>query len=382
MLKLRNLCLFLLAVTIAASGLSCRGIPNQSKINKALERIDAALPTMAEQPWEILLDIHGGGLFAKVRDISSDNQIDAVAYLTAQAGAQGWSVMRDDMFLPRILSQARGITVEQHPNMFLGIMLHAGADPIQQYITTATGESPELRSFVSSMLVDLDPRDLSGSQYVPGPDGNAMGWTLLALADAGLTEANWEMGPAGRLNISNILPLVLDRPLNWGPTAGLDEHFGLARCVYVHRTAQAKDGKNPFDAKLTGIWTNAAARLDTVAAAIKKNRRKDNTLDASWSGAGPRSDAPAVRARHTARALAILCMTLPDKQLRESWISDTVSALTDLVTKDFDSVSKDPYAMAYSAHALRLYRDRLENKKPRMPKICGPEDCPYSRMRP
>lgn len=382
MLKPRNLSLFLLAITIAAAGLSCRGIPNKSKINKALERMDAAQPTMAEQPWKILLHIHGGGMFARVRDAGSDNQLDAVAYLTAQSGAQGWSVMRDDMVLPRILPQARGVTVEQHPNMFLGIMLHAGVDPIHQYITTTTGESPELRSFVSSMLVDLDPRDLGGEQYIPGPGGNAMGWTLLALADAGLTEANWDMGPAGALNITNILPLVLDRPLDWGPTAGLDEHFGLARCVYVHRTAQAKDGKNPFDAKLSGIWIKAAARLETVAAAIKKNRRKDNTLDASWSGAGPGSDNPAVRARHTARAIAILSMTLPDKQLRESWIADSVAALTDLVTKHFSAVSKDPYALAYSAHALRLYRDRLENKKPRMPKICGPDDCPYSRMRP
>lgn len=383
MTKPRNLILWLVIMALAAAGASCRRVPNQKKIDKTLARLDAAQPSVDEQPWRILLHIHGGGLFARLDNPATGSPMDAVAFLAGQAGAQGWSVNRPDKALPMIMSKANGLTVEQHPNMFTGTLLHAGADPVKMYITTATGESPELREFVSSMLVDLDPDTLAAdAEYIPGPQGNALGWTLLALADAGLTEASWDMGAAGRMNISRVLPAVLDRPLDWGPTAGLDEHFGLARCVFVHRRAQAKEGADPFGAALAGVWGQAARRLDSVVAAIKKSAEKDGLLDAGWSGAGRGGGAPAERVRHTARALAVLSMAMPEKQLREKWVANMAAALCDLVNKEFDAVSKDPYALAYSAHALRMYRGRLSGEAPRQPKICGMDDCPYANLRP
>ena len=382
MIKSRSYLVCLLIVVLAAALPSCRKYPNAKNVDNALEQLEAAAPSMNDDPLKILLHIHGHGRFAKVVNPMSGESTGAAAFLGSGAGARGWAVMRDDITLPEIVPIVQGATVDPYPDMFLAILVHAGVDPAQFTLTTTTGEAPSLRDYISSSLRDMDPLDLNDAEYQPGPGGNALGWTLLMLADLGATEAYWDMGPAGRLSFQDLLPLAMERPLDWGACTGLDEHFGLARAVYVHRAAIKKDKQTEFDAPLTGEWGRAGARLDAVVATARKNQRKDGSFDAGWSGNAAGAANVADRARHTARMIAILCMTQPAKALSEPWVTEAVRALTGMVLTNIDLLKKEPYALNYSAHALRLYKGRMTGKMGDAPAPCQGAACSYMWTKP
>lgn len=365
---------------------SCKRYPNKGRVKDTLHRLESLQPTPRSSAPELLMYVYGHGKFADMSPRKQSSEpLDALAFFTASTGFRGWVVMDTAPIVPRFVPRVDGRVIEHEPFFILGVLASIDAG-LGYSITTATGEAPSVGSFFRAGIVEMSPEHFSASnEYQPGQNGNALGWFLVMLAEFGITQVNWENNQGQQLNIAPFLAIALSRPLDWGSTTGLDEHFGVADALYVHRVTVAdanilkkgasKQERDPYAITLDGAWAGAQKRIDEVLDAAKKNQAKDGTFGPEWANGGAPKGNAAARARHTARVIAIASVALDDKQLREKWIAGAVRGLCELINDNFEAVSKDPYASGYAAHALRLYRARMPGGTPRKAKICKGREC-------
>lgn len=409
-----------LALSTACVTSSCRSYPNKSRVRKVLERYYQFKPNTQSTARDIMLDIFANGRYAQIINSGPKDMFPAMSYVTGRAGMRGWAVMRTDVpAYPRFVEYAGKEPVETSPDMFIGILASAGLDTDYMIITT-TGQSPTFRDYMDSSLVFKDPDAVrSHPEYVPGQNGNELGWTLVAIADFGSTELKWPYKDIKYLNVTNdqgihtrllsiadFLDVALSRPNGWGPSAGLDELYGIAEALHMHRFTIAKQkltddilAKKPnatYDekdlllkekltpitvsaldlstVKLDGTWIAAQKRIDQVISLARKNQMNDGTFSSTWFANQAPEQNPVLRTRYTARMLDVLITSLPPKELSSQWMANAVKALCILMDGNKDDIRKDTLTMAYAVHALRLYDLRTPGGTP-PENICDGKVC-------
>ena len=376
-------------LAIAALAVSaCNRTPYGGRIREAVDTLAKSPPQTDAPPWRIVLHIFGQGKYAQLKQKGTTKNFDALAFFSANAGPSGWVVLRDDIALPMFVNEIDGKPVEPQKHMFLGMLSDSGVN-IGYDIGTATGEMRSLRSFLNSAMHDMDPSAMrAATEYKPREDNNALGWIMTTIANFGITEALWYIGTGDTTSMQELVSIAVQRPMTWGGSNGLDEHYGLARALYLHRKHVASENKKknkknkgskletePFDVKLTGSWTEAAARLEKVVSAGQKNQRKDGTVTDQWSHSDKGKTDPANLALYTARWLDVVTLSLSKKQLKQKWVRNAVKALCRLAEENTAELEKNPYAAEYTAHALNLYFERMSRDNERIVRICKDAAC-------
>jgi len=288
-----------------------------------------------------------------------------------------------------------------HRNQFIADVISARADPDSIFVTDA-GNSVLISDFVARAMRKIDPGELTATDRLrTGPDGNELGWTLIAFSRAKLELADWVNEKRERIYFTDLLRIALDRPVNWGSYEGLIEQLGIAVSLHEYKKDRLADAlaehdallkKNPKTAgprptidtvELHGIWSEAQSHVDDVVALLKKNQNPDGSFSRSWHRGRKKPADFEEMLLYTGHALDFLAVALKDDQLAAPWVTKTLSALSKSISRNRYQLRDKIWAAAHAAHALMEYRNRLlaAGKPPeavwaRDPnsKCCGPRE--------
>jgi len=197
--------------------------------------------------------------------------------------------------------------------------------------------------------------DLVEAEKLACRSGGDLSLALIGLAYY-VEEPEWKNDLGGQWSIERIIEEEIDRPMPTAPEGGLNRLMGLSYAVARReKKEQPVEGQFERARKFIGEYRDYALRLQNS--------------DGSW---GPRFLAaksaagdPASQLRSTGRVLEWLAFSLPDEQLQDPQVVNSVNYLTRLLESrryrwNAPSLStREIGSLCHALHALAIYNRRV-----------------------
>jgi hypothetical protein len=346
------------------------------KIKYACSVVSRFSVTTDNHPWKIVESVYGLGDSYLIVDEVTQKRRQAVAYIASGAVS---GLVKKDKYGAYFAAKAGGKEGEFHRNEFLADFLAAGTDVLTSFVTES-GDTPNLNDFTRRAMITTEPSAFSPNDaLITGPDGNELGWTLMAFSKANQLTSAWVNINGNNVTIEDLLRVSLSRPVNWGSYSGLIEQLGIAAALREYKIYKLNEEITSYDAEkkkgkrdlgpspaldsvvVSGIWHHARKHVDAVAKILKKNQNSDGSFSKRWFEKKEKVVKEEERILYTGHALDFLAVALDDKQIREDWVRRAANAAADAIIYNRYDLDGKNWAVAHAVHALRTYSDRLGN---------------------
>lgn len=382
MKKLRHPIIFLLIICFAVFTTSCSD-RLAKKAAKGWMAAQRPFVTTDDESWKMFEGIYAFGANFLLVDSVTQERTQALSYIAA-GSIRG--LIKKDAVGPYFAGRVGESPGEPHRNQFLADLISARVDSNTDFVAD-TGDTAQILEFTNRAMQKVDPDTLAASNtLITGPDGNELGWTLIAFSRAQLVLSSWTNEKGRQVYFTDLLQVALDRPIEWGSDEGLNEQIGIAVALYEYKKNRLSEALAAYDAfkkknvgaagekptidtiELRGIWKEAQDHVDKVTAILKKNQNFDGTFSKSWHTARKPSGDLGELLLFTGQALDFLAVALNDNQLKEDWMRKTVTGLSDSILRNKYRLQNKNWALTRAAHALMCYRFRIMNTGNPFPK--------------
>jgi hypothetical protein len=372
---LRRIGVFIMALLCAALATSCGNRLAKRAAEAWMTTYRISLTT-DDEPWKMFEGIYAFGSNYIIADSITQKRTQVVSYIGS--GAIEW-LIKEDADGPYFAAGKGDVPGELHRNQFLADLISAKVDPLAAF-ATESGETDQISDFTFRAMRRIDPDELTASNDLKtGPDGNELGWTLIAFSQAKLSLSSWKNQNGKQVGFTDLLEIALNRPVNWGSYEGTIEQLGIAVALNEYKKDRLAEAfyeydvavkKNPKTAglpptmdsiALTGIWAKAQKHVDGVVAILKKNQNPDGTFSRYWFEKKQKSADFEEVLLYTGQALDFLAVALNDNQLKDEWVVKIVNSLSRIIARNRYQLQDKIWASTHAGHALFHYRDRLLN---------------------
>ncbi|HOO57478.1 MAG TPA: hypothetical protein PLN69_11685 [bacterium] len=330
--------------------------------------------TTEDEPWKLMEAVYAFGPRTVAVDPITQKRTQAIAFL-ASGAIRG--MVKTDAYGAYFVDSVGDKKVELHRNNFLADMVSAGVDPAKAFVNDQKADS-QISEFFRRATVKLDTDMLAQDDLITGPEGNELGWTLIALAHADMLMMAWVNENGYEIAVEDLLYIALKRPVNWGSYEGLIEQLGIAVALREYRRDlliedmarfEAMKKKSPKIKKprpdlqgvdLKGMWVEVDTHVKNVIEILKKNQNEDGSFSASWYKSKEPPESAEELVTYTGHVLDFLDAALPDENLNDPWVKKTVAALSDTVMRNRYQLYDKTWELTHAAHALRNYGKRVE----------------------
>lgn len=177
-----------------------------------------------------------------------------------------------------------------------------------------------------------------------------LSWAIIIIGEFFGTNHKWTNNQGEILSFEDVLRYEVDQPIDTAACGGTHRLFGLT--WVLHRYKQ-KGGK------LTGVWKDAADRIEQYKQNAKKYQNKsDGSFSSSYvSKAGYAKDVQA-RIGSTGHVLEWLALALTDDEIRQPWVQDAANALCLTILQN-SAREIDGGSLYHATHGLHIYYERL-----------------------
>ncbi|OAI52457.1 hypothetical protein AYO47_06175 [Planctomyces sp. SCGC AG-212-M04] len=185
-------------------------------------------------------------------------------------------------------------------------------------------------------------------------------WTLWFLTHYLEPDAVWTNYNGERWGMEKLVAIQTGQKVETAPCGGSHGLFALA---YARNSYLQKFGK------LKGTWLEGDQKIQEHMAKAKAWQNRDGSFSAHYFREPGHTDDPTDRLKSSGHMLEWLMMAVPQQELKENWVRYGVYRVAaDLV--QFSNQEIDPGPLFHAAHAITLYRERVNPKQntPQNPK--------------
>lgn len=178
-----------------------------------------------------------------------------------------------------------------------------------------------------------------------------LSWAIIIIAQYYGTDHEWINASKEKLRFEDVVAYEVKQPINEAACGGTHRLFGLTWAYHLHM----QKGKK------TGVWQDVEACIAEHKQKARKLQNPDRTFSTDYfKGPGNANDVH-LRIGTTGHILEWLALAMTDKELREPWMQEAVSALSILIL-DNAKLKIDGGALYHATHGLQLYYDRVFSK--------------------
>jgi hypothetical protein len=204
-----------------------------------------------------------------------------------------------------------------------------------------------------------------------------LAWAIHVISEYDGTELTWTNQFGEKVTFADLMRYELDSPLDaeqclkrgLPPLAcgGTHRFFGLTWALHIHQQKQS--------GPLTGVWKDAADRIDALKKQAKSQQNPDGSFSTLWfMGRGDNPD-PSQRLNTSGHIFEWLALALSDEELREPWVQQAASYLSKLFL-ELRSEAVEGGSLYHAVHGLLIYYARVYGTEK-----LG-DNTPYLRMPP
>lgn len=290
------------------------------------------MDTKEQGAWQIL---HGVLAYGRALRIRHEGElVPAVDVISNGGMINGFLLRPGDHGLDSVV-QAGSTQGQGHDDQWLAELSQGGMDldyPIRWGEKTYT-----LRDMLTQSQWDVR-------------DGAEASWTLMGLVNFLPIDSEWEAGDGTKWNFPRLVEMEANFDVNESACGGTHRLVGLCLAVNAYLA------QNP-DAKLTGPWAKADAKVQQAIGLAKEYQQRDGAFSANYF-ARPAETADIVeRIGTTGHTLEFLCFAMTDSQLAEPWVANAANHLCQLL-EDTKDQPVECGALYHALHGLQLYRYR------------------------
>ncbi|MEM6980137.1 MAG: ADP-ribosylation factor-directed GTPase activating protein isoform b [Planctomycetota bacterium] len=321
-------------------------------INELKQRIDTVLDENLQQR-RLSVSIHGGwqilhGILAYGHDFNVEaggDSITAIDYLLAGAPIRGVTLQPGDMIDGR-----RGIRVplepatkmgQGHRDQWLAILAQTNL-----LITTELVLSDGSTGTIGDWLRQTE-------HDIPLNAEREFSWTLIGLLAYRPTDHRWTARDGLDYSIESLLKSELRADLSESVCGGTHRLNAISAAV----SQRQREGK-----PLTGVWSDAVAKLGTAASLARQNQNPDGSFSTNYfhrTGWARDLGEQLGTTGHVLEFLALKPPTQPDSQpYQQLWIRRCAERLCDLLIQCRE-IDLECGVLYHALHGLRQYRNRL-----------------------
>jgi hypothetical protein len=339
-------------------------------IDKAIDLVKELELTTSHHPWEIQHGILANGTDFKIRD-PWDNKINALDFLLRGTNVEwypikGGIVKEDKGGYPYFIEKENGLEAEIHQNLFLGEFSTIGIDLDSTKLVTNLGNEYPLRKLLEGAMLYTFPDKLREIKEEPS-------WVLTSFARY-LPMGSWKNVKGEEVGLEDIVAYTNELELGHGSCFGTHVMEGIAVALtrYMEKTEVTPS-------KLRSPWREAYERLEIGIQLVKKLQREDGSIPRLWfkSNPIPRNlnefkltveqaiGATFLKPREilyaTGHTLDWLIQYLPREVLSQDWVNRIADITARTIVEFFHKFSKGVSPLTHASHALKTYRDRVNN---------------------
>jgi hypothetical protein len=339
-------------------------------MDKAIDLVKKLELTTSHHPWEIQHGILANGVEYKISD-PWGNKIDALNFLLRGTNVEwypikGGIVREDESGYPYFIEKGNGLEAEIHQNLFLGEFSTIGLDLDSTTVMTNLGNEYTLRKLLERAMLHTFPDKLRESKEEPT-------WLLTSFARY-IPTGSWKNIKGEEVSLENIVAYTNELELGYGSCFGTHvmEGTAVALTKYMEKTEITPS-------KFKSPWREAHERLQLGIQLVKRVQREDGSIPRLWfkSNPIPRNlkefklaieqfiGASFLRPREilyaTGHTLDWLIQYLPPEILSQDWVVSTADITARTIVGFFHKFSKEVSPLTHAAHALKIYKDKLNN---------------------
>jgi hypothetical protein len=307
--------------------------------------------------WPIFHEILGlGPDAATLLNPDTGKRINALDYICSGGQVRGL----------RFLSTAHGVDVETAGTPG-SVQMFIGQGHQDQFVAEmAQWRLPTNRKFL------VEGKECTFMDFVRHTKARArvtenqeLSWAILIMGQYFGTDISWTNAAGEKLKFEDLVRYELNQPIDEAACGGTHRLFGLSWVYQIHR---AKGGQKD------GVWKDVADKAATYQKLARKLQNSDGSLSTDFfKGPGDSADKER-RIYTTGHALEWLALSLPDDEIKASWVQDAANRLA-LTILDVQGMSVETGALYHAVHGLRIYYERIfePHKPPVDPPIPPPE---------
>jgi hypothetical protein len=305
-------------------------------------RIDAALANVRSRDmrttnafWTVFHGILGLGPDVTLLDDKMGERVNALERICTGTGIRGLALIPTQYGLDVETQPGTGVG-QGHQDQFVAEMVQWGVSPDRKVVV---GEK-------AYTFADFFRHSKARTSVTKDQE---LSWAIVIVGTHFGTDHRWTNMFGEALKFEDVVRYELDQPIDTAACGGTHRLFGLTWAYHLHR---ARGGE------AVGVWKDVADKI----ALYKKNAREfQNRVDKSFSTAyvSKAESRPELAARiaGTGHVLEWLALALTDAELREPWVEDAASALSDMIIANQNNPI-DGGALYHAVHGLYIYRAR------------------------
>jgi hypothetical protein len=337
-------------------------------IDKAIDLVKELKLTTNHHPWEIQHGILANGVHYKISD-PWGNEINALDFLLRGTNVEwypipGGIVREDENGYPYFIEKEKGLEADIHLNLFLGEFSTVGVDLDSTTVVTNLGNEYPLRKALDRAMLYTFPSKWREIKEEPT-------WALTSFSRY-LPHGSWKNIKGEEVSLEDILAYANELETGFGSCMGTHVMEGITTAVinYMEKTELPP-------AKFKNPWQEAYQKIERAISLVRENQRKDGSIPRLWFkldrmprnlrevklGVEQLLGITFLKPREilytTGHTLEWLVPYLSAKALSQDWVVRAVEITAQTIVEHFDKLSKEVSPLTHSAHALKVYRDKV-----------------------
>jgi hypothetical protein len=307
----------------------------QPRIRAAIENVRKRDLLITHSFWTVFHGILGLGLDTELVDPTNQRRVNAVEYIRQGGKIRGLEFIPtadglDVRLGPTFLGQG-------HQDQFVAEMTQEGLKPDAPF--TVGGKSYTFMDFVRH-----------SQKRARVTDKQELSWALIVVGQNLGTDISWTNSEGEKLKFEDMVRYEVNEPIDTAACGGTHRLFGLSWVYHLHR----QNG-----GKMSDVWNQVKARTALYQHLAREyQNRDDGSFSTSYfAGKGHAKD-DQLRIGTTGHILEWLALSLSDEELRQGWVQDAVSALSQMILDNREAAIESG-ALYHAAHGLILYHTRV-----------------------
>ena len=308
--------------------------PFQQKVDQAIEFTSRrVLSTEAHSPWQIAHGMlalrhnyvlkQGGEKITALDWIASGPSYRGMPwFLKTNHGGKGQPFVKPYWF-------------EGHPNQF--VALFTFCDLPRDFEFQADKGTITLQDIIDNAKMEVN-------------DYEEVTWTLWFLCHYLEPEEEWQNQYSQNWSIERLIREQMRTKVTESACGGMHGLFAISKA----RNKYMETGK-----PLRGVWLEADMHLKRYISATRSMQNRDGSFSADYYKGREWADKLDKRVSTTGHTLEFLMMSLPDSELKSSWVRSGVNRISDDLINS-RRLPLEPGGMYHALDALILYRQRTD----------------------